>query len=152
VTWEQKWLWHVLATAACVVIFLGSLLSMWAVWDSALVGVAGPGVPLSDRVVTGLSKNLSARMMTVGTILCLVNASAQYGVRWVIRIIRDGGRETPPLGLSVMLAARSWKIAESVYHEGHETPRPGFSLVRAAQSVLLAWVLWWSFVVWLSLG
>lgn len=75
---------------------------------------------LGDRVQFALQLSLTGELSLAATVLCTLNALSQYGFRHTAR-----------------------RIAE----EGEPNTRGGFRWMRALQSVVIAWAIWYGTLI-----
>lgn len=79
-----------------------------------------PGGQIAHRLPLALQKSVTGDLPAVATVLCTLNALSQYGFRHSVRRIIEEGKPDPP---------------------------GGFRWMRALQSVVIAWVLWYATLI-----
>lgn len=105
---------RVLLAAFCLFVFGVT----WAVMTLPIAVMCNfnPSVYGWDRLLLGFQTSVGADLIGSATVLCTLSALSQYGFRHFIRRIIEEDDPNPP---------------------------GGFRWVRALQSVLIAWVLWY---------
>ena len=111
---------RVLFAAFCLVTFVVTWFVMSFTVFVLLISIPNSDLPRAERIQEGFLRSVTGEMPHAGTLLCTLNALTQYGFRHCAR-----------------------RIAE----EGDPEPTRGFRWMRALQSVVIAWILWYAAIV-----
>lgn len=111
---------RVLFGAICWIAFVGTWLTMGAAISLNLLGLSRSDLQLAERLQIGFQRSVTGELRIAATVLCTLSALTQYAIRHTIR-----------------------RIVE----EGQPTQTRGFRWMRAAQSVAIAWALWYAMLI-----